>query len=187
MAIKVKIADIKTVFLNLLMCVVIFYAVYFIAVSLCIGGFRIEDIDSLLAPFDFKTSPSWTNSKYVGKFHWEHKYEGPIPEMGSYSYGHILLLHSNPSSTVNLISAEVTFFISGLMFALIVEEWVWDYAITVTLIHVGLTTVVMSEFPSADHWWISIGSGLSVMVFGGQLLAYKLFKNNFIYPVLEDF
>ncbi|KAK6489793.1 transmembrane protein 244 [Huso huso] len=153
MAIKVKIADIKTVFLNLLMCVVIFYAVYFIAVSLCIGGFRIEDIDSLLAPFDFKTSPSWTNSKYV----------------------------------VNLISAEVTFFISGLMFALIVEEWVWDYAITVTLIHVGLTTVVMSEFPSADHWWISIGSGLSVMVFGGQLLAYKLFKNNFIYPVLEDF
>ncbi|XP_058880014.1 transmembrane protein 244 isoform X3 [Acipenser ruthenus] len=145
MAIKVKIADIKTVFLNLLMCVVIFYAVYFIAVSLCIGGFRIEDIDSLLAPFDFKTSPSWTNSKYVGKFHWEHKYEGPIPEMGSYSYGHILLLHSNPSSTV------------------------------------------MSEFPSADHWWISIGSGLSVMVFGGQLLAYKLFKNNFIYPVLEDF
>ncbi|KAK1171572.1 transmembrane protein 244 [Acipenser oxyrinchus oxyrinchus] len=153
MAIKVKIADIKTVFLNLLMCVVIFYAVYFIAVSLCIGGFRIEDIDSLLAPFDFKTSPSWTNSKYV----------------------------------VNLISAEVTFFISGLMFALIVEEWVWDYAITVTLIHVGLTTVVMSEFPSADHWWISIGSGLSVMAFGGQLLAYKLFKNNFIYPVLEDF
>ncbi|XP_041107404.1 transmembrane protein 244 [Polyodon spathula] len=153
MAIKVKIADIRTVFLNLLMCVVIFYAVYFTAVRLCIGGFRIEDIDSLLAPFDFKTSPSWTNSKYV----------------------------------VNLISAEVTFFISGLMFALIVEEWVWDYAITVTLIHIGLTTVVMSEFPSADHWWISIGSGLSVMVFGGQLLAYKLFKNNFIYPVLEDF
>ncbi|RXM36344.1 Transmembrane protein 244 [Acipenser ruthenus] len=107
---------------------------------------RIEDIDSLLAPFDFKTSPSWTNSKYVGKFHWEHKYEGPIPEMGSYSYGHILLLHSNPSSTVNLISAEVTFFISGLMFALIVEEWVWDYAITVTLIHVGLTTVGPSSF-----------------------------------------
>lgn len=59
----------------------------------------------------------------------------------SWLFVNFLLVFVFSFFTVNLISAEVTFFISGLMFALIVEEWVWDYAITVTLIHVGLTTV----------------------------------------------
>lgn len=34
---------------------------------------------------------------------------------------------------------ELTYLLGGLIFAWIVEEWVWDYAITVTLIHIGLT------------------------------------------------
>ncbi|MBN3326513.1 TM244 protein, partial [Atractosteus spatula] len=89
--------------------------------------------------------------------------------------------------TVNVISLEVTCLLSGLMFAWIVEEWVWDYAITVILVHVGLTTGVMSDFPSTEPWWIALGAGLLVMIFGGQLLAYKLYKNNFIYPDLENF
>uniref|UniRef100_A0A8C4RMX4 Transmembrane protein 244 n=1 Tax=Erpetoichthys calabaricus TaxID=27687 RepID=A0A8C4RMX4_ERPCA len=88
---------------------------------------------------------------------------------------------------LNLISLEVSYAVSGLLFVWIVEEWVWDYAITITLFHIGLTTAVMSDFPAAVHWWIALGSGLSVMIIGGQLLAYKLYKNNFIYPVLEDF
>ncbi len=40
---------------------------------------------------------------------------------------------------VSLISTEVTYVLGGLIFAWIVEEWVWDYAITVTLLHVALT------------------------------------------------
>ncbi|MBN3303649.1 TM244 protein, partial [Amia calva] len=119
---------------------------------LCIY-FRVEEIDSLLAPFDYNTKPSWTNPKYL----------------------------------VNVISMEVTYLVSGLMFAGVVEEWVWDYAITVTLFHVGMTTSVMSDFPSTEHWWVALGSGLTIMILGGQFLAYKLFKNNFIYPDLEGF
>ncbi|XP_051780175.1 transmembrane protein 244 [Erpetoichthys calabaricus] len=153
MAIKIKIGDTRTILLNLLACVLTFYTVYYVTVSLCIWAFRLEEKECLLTPFDFKTIPSWTNPEYL----------------------------------VNLISLEVSYAVSGLLFVWIVEEWVWDYAITITLFHIGLTTAVMSDFPAAVHWWIALGSGLSVMIIGGQLLAYKLYKNNFIYPVLEDF
>lgn len=40
---------------------------------------------------------------------------------------------------VSVISTEVTYTVGGLIFAWIVEDWVWDYAITVTLLHIGLT------------------------------------------------
>ncbi|KAJ3606730.1 hypothetical protein NHX12_026249 [Muraenolepis orangiensis] len=59
---------------------------------------------------------------------------------------------------------EVTYVLAGLVFAWIVEEWVWDYAITVTLVHIILTTA---------------GSGLVMMIFGGQLLAYRLFRMHY--------
>lgn len=42
-------------------------------------------------------------------------------------------------SPVGVISTEVTYVLGGLVFAWIVEEWVWDYAITVTLLHVVMT------------------------------------------------
>lgn len=40
---------------------------------------------------------------------------------------------------VGVISTEVTYILGGLVFAWIVEEWVWDYAITVTLLHIAMT------------------------------------------------
>ncbi|NXG42218.1 TM244 protein, partial [Psilopogon haemacephalus] len=113
---------------------------------------RIEMLDGL-APFDFKTSPSWMNSYYLAL----------------------------------VISLEITFFICGLLFALVVEEWVWDYAVTVTVLHIIITSAVMSEFPLMLHWWLALGSGVTSMVCGGQILAYYLFKDNFIYPILDDF
>ncbi|XP_028997090.1 transmembrane protein 244 isoform X3 [Betta splendens] len=108
------------------MCMVCFYSLYYIAVSLCIGLLRVHEINSLLAPFDYTTQPSWQNPKYL----------------------------------VGVISTEVTYILGGLVFAWIVEEWVWDYAITVTLLHVAMTVAVMSDFPSAEHWWIALDSQL---------------------------
>lgn len=43
------------------------------------------------------------------------------------------------SLPVGVISTEVTYVLGGLVFAWIVEEWVWDYAITVTLLHIAMT------------------------------------------------
>ncbi|XP_056260942.1 transmembrane protein 244 isoform X2 [Seriola aureovittata] len=129
----------EVVLQNLLMCMVCFYSLYYIVVSLCIGLLRVHEINSLLAPFDYTTQPSWQNPKYL----------------------------------VGVISTEVTYVLGGLVFAWIVEEWVWDYAITVTLLHVAMTVA---------------GSGLVMMIFGGQLLAYKLFRSNFVYPAeLQNF
>lgn len=51
------------------------------------------------------------------------------------SWGRIPLL----PPAVGVISTEVTYILGGLVFAWIVEEWVWDYAITVTLLHIAMT------------------------------------------------
>ncbi|XP_008298047.1 putative transmembrane protein 244 [Stegastes partitus] len=153
-SLKTTPSDTCVVLQNLLMCMICFYSLYYIVVSVCIGLLRVPEINSLLAPFDYTTQPSWQNPKYL----------------------------------VGVISTEVTYVLGGLVFAWIVEEWVWDYAITVTLLHVAMTVAVMSEFPSAEHWWMALGSGLVMMIFGGQLLAYKLFRSNFVYPAeLQNF
>ncbi|KTG03223.1 hypothetical protein cypCar_00025739, partial [Cyprinus carpio] len=114
---------------NLLMCMLCFYSLYYIVVSLCIGILRVEEVDSLLAPFDYTTQPSWQSPKYL----------------------------------VSVISTEVTYVLGGLIFVWIVEECVWDYAITVTLLHVALTVAVMADFPSTEHWWIALGESRAVV------------------------
>ncbi|KAJ7341925.1 hypothetical protein JRQ81_007922, partial [Phrynocephalus forsythii] len=106
------------VLFNLLVCVVIFYSVYYVVLCCCFTAFRLQMLDGL-APFDFKTTPSWIDPYYL----------------------------------VLLVSVEITYFISGLLFVLVVEEWVWDYAITVTVIHIMITSVarpspkLASDFP----------------------------------------
>ncbi|XP_055455210.1 transmembrane protein 244 [Psammomys obesus] len=108
---------------RLLVCVILFYTVYYLSLSTCCLAPRACELD-ILAPFDFKTRPSWLNTNYK----------------------------------VLLVSTEVTYFVCGLLFALIVEEWVWDYAISVTILHVIITTAVMAEFPLTSHWWAALGT-----------------------------
>ncbi|GAA6072796.1 transmembrane protein 244 [Tachysurus ichikawai] len=154
LSINTKLNDTWVVLQNLLMCTVCFYSLYYITLSLCIGILKVEEVDSLLAPFNYKIQPSWNNPVYL----------------------------------VSVISTEVTYVVGGLVFAWIVEERVWDYAITVSLLHVGLTVTVMADFPSTEHWWISQGSGLVMMIFGGQILAYHLYWKNFVHPAdLQNF
>ncbi|XP_028327612.1 transmembrane protein 244-like isoform X2 [Gouania willdenowi] len=98
---------------------------------------RLEHFDGLI-PFDFKTEPADSNSKYL----------------------------------VNLLSLELTYFSSGLLFAAVVQWRVWDYALTVTLLHVLITSIVMLEFPTVWQWWLALGSGLFLMICNGQLIAY---------------
>ncbi|XP_045044972.2 putative transmembrane protein 244 isoform X2 [Desmodus rotundus] len=137
MAFQVRVAPSKVVLQNLVICVILFYTVYYMVLSMGCVVLQVYEF-SVLAPFDFKTSPSWLNTSYK----------------------------------VLLISTEVTYFVCGLLFVLIVEEWVWDYAVSVTILHVAIT---------------STGSGLISMICGGQALAYCLFKDNFIYPELDGF
>ncbi|XP_048453476.1 transmembrane protein 244 isoform X2 [Rhincodon typus] len=96
---------------------------------------------------------------------------------------------SSPSSKymVNLVSMETTYFVCGLLFAGVVEECVWDYAITITLIHIAVTSTVMAEFPLVWHWWLALGCALIIMICSGHLLVYFAFQDNLIDPLLDDF
>ncbi|XP_066227880.1 putative transmembrane protein 244 isoform X2 [Saccopteryx leptura] len=123
MALQVRVAPSKVVFQNLLICVVLFYTVYYVVLSM--GCVMLEEYElDVLAPFDFKTNPSWLNTNYK----------------------------------VLLVSMEVTYFVCGLLFVLVVEEWVWDYAFSITILHVAITSTVMLEFPLTSHWWAALGN-----------------------------
>ncbi|XP_062926759.1 transmembrane protein 244 [Mobula hypostoma] len=152
MAMKFKATDTKTVLLQLLLCLTIFYAVYYVIGIIFFGAFRLETYDEFM-PFDFKTEPSYSSSEYK----------------------------------VNLISMELTYFVCGLLFAGVVKEWIWDYAITVTLIHVAVTSTIMAEFPLVWQWWLALGCALLIMICSGQLLVHFTFQSNLIYPSLDDF
>lgn len=91
--------------------------------------FRVHEINSLLAPFDYTTQPSWQNPKYLGEW----RVPAACSHLHQCTDGGLWL------SSVCVISTEVTYVLGGLVFAWIVEEWVWDYAITVTLLHVAMT------------------------------------------------
>lgn len=45
-----------------------------------------------------------------------------------------------PFVALLLVSSEVTYFVCRLLFVLVVEEWVWDYGISVTILHVAITS-----------------------------------------------
>ncbi|KAM4772846.1 putative transmembrane protein 244 [Rhinophrynus dorsalis] len=152
MALKIKVSETKIVLQNMFICGTVFYTVYYLLHTICFKVFGLNSFDEL-GPFDFKTTPSWLNKKYLA----------------------------------NIISLEATYIFCGPIFVFVVEEWIWDYACTVTVIHVIITAIVMLEFPLAAHWWMALGTGLTIMICEGQILAYLLFRNNFIYPVLDDF
>ncbi|XP_061920154.1 putative transmembrane protein 244 isoform X1 [Entelurus aequoreus] len=137
MAFKSKAVDSKTVVSNLLLCLLIFYSLFYMIGSVCFGVFRLDHFDGLI-PFDFRTTLEDSTSKYL----------------------------------VNLLSLELTYFSSGLLFAAVVKRRVWDYAATVTILHVFITSLVMLEFPLAWQWWLALGSGLFLMICNGQLIAY---------------
>ncbi|XP_047413119.1 transmembrane protein 244 isoform X4 [Sciurus carolinensis] len=112
MALQVRVAPSKVVLQNLLTCLILFYTVYYVSLSMCCLTLQVYELD-VLAPFDFKTNPSWLDTNYK----------------------------------VLLFSTEVTYFVCGLLFVLVVEEWVWDYAISVTILHVAITST--DDLPKA--------------------------------------
>ncbi|PNI87283.1 TMEM244 isoform 2 [Pan troglodytes] len=122
MALQVRVAPSKVVLQKFLLCVILFYTVYYVSLSMGCVMFEVHELN-VLAPFDFKTNPSWLNINYK----------------------------------VLLVSTEVTYFVCGLLFVPVVEEWVWDYAISVTILHVAITSTVMLEFPLTSHWWAALG------------------------------
>ncbi|KAJ8797396.1 hypothetical protein J1605_017624, partial [Eschrichtius robustus] len=84
--------------------------------------FRVYELD-VLAPSDFKTNPSWFNTNYKELL--------------------VALIPNNsivPFIALLLVSSEVTCFVCRLLFVLVVEEWVREYGISVTILRVAITS-----------------------------------------------
>nr|XP_025952461.1 transmembrane protein 244 [Dromaius novaehollandiae] len=131
--------SVKILLLHLLLCLGIFYTLYYVTGSICHGALRLDTFDGLI-PFEFRTEPSLSNPKYLG----------------------------------GLLAMELTYFTSSILFAALLKRWVWDYAVTVTLLHVLLTCLVMGQFPLVWQWWLALGSGLILMVCTGHLLTCSI-------------
>ncbi|KAH0631261.1 hypothetical protein JD844_005523 [Phrynosoma platyrhinos] len=130
-------ATIKVIILHILLCLLIFYTVYYMTGSISCGLFRLNTF-SLHTPFEFKTEPSYSNPNYLA----------------------------------NMLTMELTFLTSGLLFAQLLKRWVWDYAITITLTHILLTSAVMKEIPFVWQWWLALASGLFLMIGSGELMTH---------------
>ncbi|KAM8977401.1 putative transmembrane protein 244 [Pelodytes ibericus] len=79
---------------------------------------------------------------------------------------------NNTDFLVHLISLGTTCFLSGLLFVPIGRSWVWDYALTVIILHICICCIVTGAFPLIWQWWLEIGCGLILIVGCGQTVAY---------------
>ncbi|XP_040193209.1 transmembrane protein 244-like isoform X1 [Rana temporaria] len=95
-------------------------------------------------------------------------------------FRHTILPSINSSEyLVQVISAEVTFFFSGLLFVPVVGSMVWDYSTTVSFLHIIICCIVTQEFPGMWQWWSQIGCGLALMIASGQTLAYFTYRKSY--------
>ncbi|XP_072281377.1 putative transmembrane protein 244 [Pyxicephalus adspersus] len=132
------------IYFYILLCLLIFYTVFYIASTVCAGFLRIENYDWSM-PFRHTILPSLNSSEYL----------------------------------VQVIPAEVTFLLSGLLFVPVVGSMVWDYSTTVSFLHVIICYIVTQEFPVMWQWWLQIGCGLLLMITSGQTLAYFACRNTY--------
>ncbi|KAB0360260.1 hypothetical protein FD754_004416 [Muntiacus muntjak] len=96
-----------------------------------------------------------TTKEFVRLEHWYPDFKFCMTSFKSYvmgsANGNVIPPYSSVHSLefrVLLVSTEVTYFVCGLLFVLVVEEWVWDYGISVTILHVAIT--------STGVWWATV-------------------------------
>ncbi|KAL8584601.1 hypothetical protein ACOMHN_002331 [Nucella lapillus] len=133
----------QVILLNVAKCELAFYAVYYTISSLTFALYRLDRFDGKI-PFDFET--------------WVY-----LPDCCN---------TLSATETVNFISMEVSFAVSGLIFGVMVRERVWDYALTVTVVHTALSCLVMLKFPLNWSWWVCCALALLLMITIGELVGF---------------
>ncbi|XP_032233576.1 transmembrane protein 244 isoform X2 [Nematostella vectensis] len=56
---------------------------------------------------------------------------------------------------VNMLSLTLTFMMCTGVYLIFIKQRIWDYALTVSLIHLGISCAVMQDFPVNWQWWIA--------------------------------
>ncbi|XP_041358077.1 uncharacterized protein LOC121374975 isoform X2 [Gigantopelta aegis] len=117
----------QEILFNLLKCLGVFYAVYYAVGSLCFAGFKLQFFDGKI-PFDFL---SWIDLS-------------------------LCCVKYTSEQIVNLLSMLLSFSICGFIYGILVPNWIWDYAVTVTIIHILMCCLVMLNFPLNWSWWVCL-------------------------------
>ncbi|KAL9980844.1 hypothetical protein ACROYT_G009482 [Oculina patagonica] len=79
---------------------------------------------------------------------------------------------------VTLLSLLLTYIITTVIFIIFLRKKVWDYAITIGLVHLLLSCAVMQAFPTNWEWWIAFLSSVLFMAVFGELVIRCFFKKN---------
>ncbi|XP_020902202.1 transmembrane protein 244 [Exaiptasia diaphana] len=75
----------------------------------------------------------------------------------------------NDQDIVNLLALVLTYVVSTGIFLIFIRQRIWDYAITISLIHLGISCAVMQDFPTNWHWWLAYGLSVLFMIVIGQI------------------
>ncbi|KAK2145795.1 hypothetical protein LSH36_657g01041 [Paralvinella palmiformis] len=129
--------------LNILKCIVSFYLVFYVVISLAFGAFKLSWFDVRM-PFDHVTFLDFSKccSSYT-----DHQ-------------------------LANLVSVQLTYFLSTWVITFFIQTQVWNVAIIITILHTILSSVVMLSFPINWSWWVSLFFGMVLMIFLGELVCY---------------
>ncbi|XP_038056717.1 transmembrane protein 244-like [Patiria miniata] len=126
----------------LLLSLTSFYTVFYITASLVHGIFKFHNFDGTI-PFHYKSFENiFTNSTK-----WSTQ-----PFLGDF------------------IALESTFFVSTFVFLTFLRQRLWDFSVTVTIIHSAITCAVNLSFPLVWEWWICLLIGLVINISFGQLI-----------------
>ncbi|XP_064606320.1 putative transmembrane protein 244 [Liolophura sinensis] len=129
--------------LTILKCLVVFYSSYYVVGSICFASFRLQKFDGKI-PFDFH---NWI-------------------DLGG-CCGNLTSIE-----IVNTLSMEITFVVSGLLFGALTAHRLWDYAITVSVLHIALSCLVMLSFPLSWSWWVCLVLAAVQMIAFGEAVTY---------------
>lgn len=127
---------------NILRSWLLLYAIYYSVGALVFAIYRLENFDGTI-PFDFLT---WVD----------------LGNCCSYS----------SQQMVNMISMFVTFTICGAVYGFYIENRVWDYAVTVSILHMFACCFVMLNFPVTWSWWLCLGISCLLMTGCGEVISF---------------
>ncbi|XP_070555266.1 putative transmembrane protein 244 [Ptychodera flava] len=133
------------IFLNILVCLFSFYAVFYISSTIVFGAFSLKTFDGT-TPFHYESFDDvfyhlvpfnqtvWTSQPFLSDF----------------------------------IALEATYIFTTWIYLIFLDSWLWDYAITVTIIHCAIVCAVNLTFPLIWEWWVCVLIGLTLMIILGE-------------------
>ncbi|XP_060557414.1 putative transmembrane protein 244 [Ruditapes philippinarum] len=138
----------KRILLYIFTSQVLFYSAYYCVGSILFAIYSLDEFDGTI-PFNFRQWIEFTDCCNFTK-----------------------------TETVNALSMVITYPIAGALTGAYLPERVWDYSITIAVIHIAMSFLVMLDIASNWSWWVCLGISLVLMIGCGEgVLALKRYRN----------